>query len=50
MRHYYDNDLVDYFGVNKIKDFLCWKYYWIGINNDVLFYCFICDVCQRINF
>ena len=49
MRRHHDDDLAGHFGVDKTKDLLRRKYYWIGINDDVSFHCSTCDVCQRIN-
>ena len=32
---YHDNSLADYFGIDKTKALIVWKYYWTSLRKDV---------------
>ena len=42
---YYDNFLIEFFGINKNKESIVWKYYWPSLKKDVEVYTKDCNIC-----
>ena len=42
---HYNDLLVRYFGIDKIKELVGWKYYWPSMKKDVKIYVRECDIC-----
>ena len=46
-RHFNDL-LVGNFGVDKTRDLIGWKYYWLSLRNNVKSYMKGCDICLAL--
>ena len=42
---HYDNPLAWYFGINKTKNLVSQKYYWLKLQKDIKAYVKSCDIC-----
>ena len=45
IRRHHDDPLARYFGLDKIKDLVGQKYYWLSLQRDIEAYIKGCDVC-----
>ena len=43
-RHY-NNPLADHFGIDKTRELIGWKYYWLSLRKDVKAYVKGCNIC-----
>ena len=42
---HHNNSFTGYFGIDKTRELICRKYYWLSLRNDVENYVRECDVC-----
>ena len=45
---HYDNLLVGYLGIDKTRELVNWKYYWLSLRRHVESYIRGCDVCLTL--
>ena len=45
---YHNDPLAGYFGIDKTRELIGWKYYWLSLRRDVESYIRGCDVCLTL--